>query len=260
MNKTIFAVACAVFAGTVNATPVLTSGSFVMYQNAGYDTSGIIPGGLLVSTDSTITGFVDQVAGTWGVASTTLFFGYAWTASGGNLIQSAGTYNMDSGAGVVTPVGSCAVAYDGNICFSVGANQIAGTINFAWSGIGNIRMVEVWNINPGGSLTATVAPAMENGPLPGFNAAFNLASSPFVPVPLPAALWLLGPGLMSLAGLVRRKRGALARTRALPELFAFVAVRKPFTGQRGIGAFNFESANTGKAGHLTTNIKWRKQI
>ena len=60
--------------------------------------------------------------------------------------------------------------------------------------------MDVWDINANGSLTAVKVPGMENGPFPGFNAQFNLTSAGLVtppPVPVPAAVWLFGSGLLA---------------------------------------------------------------
>jgi hypothetical protein len=50
-------------------------------------------------------------------------------------------------------------------------------------------------------------PMAPNGPFAGFNANFNATLSP-APVPIPAAAWLFGSGLLSLAGVIRRKKSA----------------------------------------------------
>jgi hypothetical protein len=53
-------------------------------------------------------------------------------------------------------------------------------------------------------------PMAANGPFPGFNANFNasMASTPDAVVPVPAAVWLFGSGLLSLVGIARRKKKA----------------------------------------------------
>lgn len=211
MKKTVLALAVAAvagFAASANAAPISTGGVFTMRSGGGFDTSAGIGGGL-VNVDPSIAGFVDQTAGTWGVASTTPFFGNVWTASNGQLVSAPGTYNLNTATDALTSVGSCTVANDGNICFNVGAGQIAGTIDFAWSVSSGIRVVNVWNINGNGSLTAAAVPGMENGPFPGFNAAFDLTAPNLVTaVPVPAAVWLFGSGLLGLVGIARRKKAA----------------------------------------------------
>lgn len=209
MNRTILAIAMAASSAFANAAPVSVSGVFNMYSPQGLDQAANIVAPP-VNVDSTITGFVDQAAGTWGVASTQLFYGLNWTASGGTLIHGAGDYVLNTTTGAVSAAAPDTVGTpDGMMHFTIGANQIAGAINFAWGyNSTGIRVVNVWNINPNGGLTASLTgvPGMENGPFPGFNAAFNLTSSFFVPVPAPAAAWLLASGLLGLAGAVRRSR------------------------------------------------------
>lgn len=50
---------------------------------------------------------------------------------------------------------------------------------------------------------------MDNGPFDGFNANFDITSITIVdpaPVPVPAAVWLFGSGLIGLAGIARRRK------------------------------------------------------
>jgi hypothetical protein len=49
---------------------------------------------------------------------------------------------------------------------------------------------------------------MDNGPFPGFNANFDITSvhvTSVSTVPVPAAVWLFGSGLLGLVGVARRK-------------------------------------------------------
>lgn len=160
-----------------------------------------------INIDATIAGVVDEAAGTWGVSSNALFYGLNWTASGGTLITAAGDYVLDTATGAVSAAPLGAVAADGMMHFSVGAGQAAGAINFAWGATTGIRVVNVWNVNMDGSLTAAHVPGMENGPFPGFNAAFNF-SAPGLITPVPEAstygMMLAGLGLVGFA--VRRRK------------------------------------------------------
>jgi len=101
---------------------------------------------------------------------TALFFGLNWTASGGTLLSTPGSYSLNTATGVVGASTGVAPIADGIINFTVGTGQIAGLINFAYGATTGIRVVDIWNINSNGSLTAAVVPGMENGPFPGFNA------------------------------------------------------------------------------------------
>lgn len=190
------------------AAPVATGGNFLMDVGGGYDRLGTAGNGSFVNNDTTITGFVDQAAGTWGVSSAATFFGFNWTASGGQLITAAGNYSMATGTGILSAgTGAEPNANDGAINFTVGANQIGGTINFAWNGNTGIRVVEVWNVNPNGSLTAAVVPGMENGPFQSYNANFNLTGAGLiaaVPEASTYGMMLAGLGMVGFA--VRRRK------------------------------------------------------
>lgn len=203
------AVGIAMGASVAYAAPVPTGGAFNMYSGLGLDqATATIAGQITVNVDTTITGFVDQAAGTWGVSSTTPFFGLNWTASGGTLIKTPGDYALNTTTGVVSPAApDNAGTADGVMHFTVAPGQAAGVINFAWGVTSGIRVVDVWDINPDGSLTALKVPGMENGPFPGFNAAFNLTAPGLVPIP--AAVWLFGSALVGVAGLMRRRKAAV---------------------------------------------------
>ena len=209
MKKTLIASALLLASSAAIAAPVSTGGAFNMYSQLGLDaTSPDVSTSFPINVDTTITGFVDEDAGTWGVASDQLFFGLPWTASGGTLITTAGSYSQDTVTGTVS-AGTGVVAADGIMNFNVGAGQVAGLINFAYGVTTNIRVIDVWNVNADGSLTTVNAPGMENGPFPGFNAAFNLTAPGLVSaVPVPAAVWLFGSGLLGLVGVARRKQAA----------------------------------------------------
>ncbi len=207
MTKIAAAAALALASSTAFAASVSTGGVFQMNVNGGLDQSGIAGGGAPVNTDATISGFVDQAAGTWGVSSATPFFGSIWTASNGQLITAAGSYSLDTTSGAVSSIGAPTTANDGTIQFTIGADQVAGTIDFAWGVTSGIRVVNVWNVNANGSLTTAIVPGMENGPFPGYNANFNLTGANLI-TPVPEAstygMMLAGLGLVGFA--VRRRK------------------------------------------------------
>lgn len=203
MTKIAAAAALAFASSAAMAVPVATTAVFDMYSGLGTDMAGVVPAYAgTVGHDTTVTGFIDTAAKTWGVASATPFFGNVWTASNGQLITTAGSYSMNTTTGVVSAIGSPTTANDGNIQFTVGAGQMAGTIDFAWTVNSGIRVVNVWNVSTDGlTYTAAIAPGMENGPFPGFNAAFHIAA---VPEASTYGMMLAGLGLVGFA--VRRRK------------------------------------------------------
>lgn len=218
MNSTMTKIAAAlvltVAATSAQAVSVSTGGVFDMFNKGitGYDNPTPVLGAAgtgTTGTDATITGFVDYTAGTWGVSSTTPFFGQNWTASNGTLIKAAGDYTLDTITGVVSLAAPTASLNDASMHFTVGAGQMAGAIDFAWGTTSGIRVVDVWNINSNGSLTAYKAPGMENGPFNKFNAAFHL-TSPGLVAAVPEAstygMMLAGLGLVGFA--VRRRNAS----------------------------------------------------
>lgn len=212
-KKTLLAAAILVAAGAAgaaNAAPVSTTAVFNMYAQKGLDQN---PGNQNmvgpINVDTTVTGFIDTAAGTWGVQSTTAFFGLIWTASGGTLLSTPGTYALSTATAAVGPAApDVAGTADSSMHFTVGAGQVAGIIDFAWGTTTGIRVINVWNVSACGlntCYTTAAVPGMENGPFPGYNAQFNLTAAP---VPVPAAVWLFGSGLLGLVGIARRKKKA----------------------------------------------------
>lgn len=186
MRKTLISLsATAIFMamGSAHAAPVASGGIFNMYSQLGRDsTTPLIAAQATVNVDPTISGWVDQAAGTWGVSSATLFFGLPWTASNGTLITTAGDYAINTATGVVAAASTSGDSNDGSMHFTVGVGQVAALIDFAYGATTGIRVVDIWNVNIDGSLTAAYVPGMENGPFPGFNAAFNLSSPGLISV------------------------------------------------------------------------------
>lgn len=94
---------------------------------------------------------------------------------------------------------------------TVGAGQIGAFGLFDWNVTTNMGAVFVWdvtgNATTGWTLTATdpdgdgiLGTPQVDGPFMGISAAINLTTSP---VPVPAAFWLFGSGLLGLARFAR---------------------------------------------------------
>ena len=192
MNKSRIALSLALALGTSVASAVtatMTSGTFDMYTGTGN----------LMNSDAAITGSIGD--GTWSVASTNVFFGGLWTAHSGTTFG-PGTYSFDTvQAGSYTNV-------------IVGAGQVGGHILFNWGANADIDVVNVWDV-VGSSYTSTdvlegaggdgiLGLGMIDGAFVGSSANFDFVA----PVPVPAAVWLFGSGLLGLVGVARRKKSA----------------------------------------------------
>ena len=206
MKKTMLAAALALAAGAAQAAPVVVTGAtFQMYD----------PTGAPMAPDNNVTLTYDMDAMTWGVASTTGFFGLTWTASGGTLFT-PGSYNVGingDGADELASSASAPLADgDGVYSFTVPAGSIGGNIDFAWGATSGIDVFMVWSSDGLSSLDVdgdgTPGARMVDGPFPGFSANFTGSSGPVGEVPVPAAVWLLGSGLMGLVGVARRRKAA----------------------------------------------------
>lgn len=194
MKKTVIAASLAMALGASGANAaVMTSATFTMKS----------PGGGAVGTFADVTGSIG--GGSWSVASTSPFFGFVWTAHDG-VTFGPGTYTIDTVEGGV---------FTGVV---VGAGQVGGHILFDWNTATNIDVINVWDVcTVCGSYTSTDGPAgnpanpdgvtgygMLDGAFPSFNANFDFVA----PVPVPAAVWLFGSGLVGLVGVARRRRKA----------------------------------------------------
>ena len=195
MKKSVIASALALsmgFGAAQAASSAMTSATFTMLDGGG--------GG--VGLDTTVTGSIGD--GTWTVASTTPFFGVVWDAHDGTTFG-PGTYTFDTGGGI---------SYTGVV---VGPGQVGGHILFNWGATADIDVINVWDV-AGGVYTSTDVTAtnpvgpdgvrglgMIDGAFVGFNANFDFETAV---VPVPAAVWLFGSGLLGLVGVARRRKAA----------------------------------------------------
>ena len=188
------------------------------------------------STDYTGVGSVSNAS----LASPDLFFGAQWTTHDVQVFG-PGSYTFDS-----TLANGGANNEFGDLNMTVGANQIGAHMLFDWNGNLSIDVVNVWDIdttfgdncatsvksayasnciwtgtpNPGGNGTATTfmfsstdndsdgtlgVPMAENGPFAFNNANFSVKGE-LTAVPIPAAAWLFGSGLIGLVGVARRRK------------------------------------------------------
>jgi len=85
--------------------------------------------------------------------------------------------------------------------FTLSAGQVAFGTYFTWSVNPDIPVLAIFNAD--GSAGAAVP--MQVGPFPGQAPSFQGTVSA---VPVPAAVWLFGSGLVGLAGVARRRKAA----------------------------------------------------
>ena len=193
MKTTAIASALALSMGFgVAQAATMTSATFTMIDGTGGT----------VGVDTTVTGSIG--GGTWSVASTTPFFGLQWTAHDG-VTFGPGTYSFATVEGGT---------YTGVV---VGPGQVGGQILFDWGVVTDIDVINVWDVTGGDTYTSTDGIAgtpanpdgirgygMLDGAFAGFNANFDFVA----PVPVPAAVWLFGSGLLGLVGVARRRKTA----------------------------------------------------
>jgi len=187
---------------------------FLYISNASaatYDVSGLFsaydPTSVLMDgSNAPVTGSYDDVTGVMNLSSVQPFFGQDWTADG-EIITTPGTYDIDTiSAGSITGI-------------EVGEGQWFGHLLFDWGVTLDTDLVLVWNAThqQDGTIelvstdvisdffpTGSGAPGhpVIDGATVSFSYSFDLL---LTPVPVPAAVWLFGSGLISLIGLARRK-------------------------------------------------------
>lgn len=198
MKKTVLATAVLMSMGAGAAQAAVTNfdfvGSFVMFD--GYDPTfsnplDVVDNGNGLAGDPVVgTMSIDDMTGAGSATITGQpFFGSTWLATGITL-QATGpgavTANMLFHWGDVDGSTSCGLTN----C------DIGVTVGFAM----------MPTANPMAFSVTTVTSDMPGGPFAGFQPTFN-GTATVVPsaVPVPAAAWLLGSGLLGLVGVARRK-------------------------------------------------------
>ena len=184
MKKTALAaaVAVAIGGGAFSTAQANTAGLTGVWTGT-YTFSMFSPGGGPVGAPSSDTWTWNFDAGTITIQNSATFYGSVWTA--------AGVTFTDTGT-----------SYDGNMTFS-------------WSANPSIPVVSSWDVNDPGAgsgspptATVTVNSATilaTSSAFPGFQPFF---AGRLTQVPVPAAVWLFGSGLLGLVGVARRRRKA----------------------------------------------------
>ena len=187
MKKTALAaaVAVAIGGGAFGVAEANTAGLTGVWSGT-YTFSMFSPGGAPVGTPTSNSWTWDFDNGTVGIVNTATFYGSLWTASGVSFSDNGGDY----GPGVAG----------------------AQNMTFAWSANPTIPVTSSWDVTATGNVVGDTAVVTVNAAtilptssaFPGFHPTFS--GTGLTKVPVPAAVWLFGSGLMGLVGVARRRR------------------------------------------------------
>jgi hypothetical protein len=185
MKKTAIAAALALTLGGAAVTAEAGTAGLTGVWTGTYTFAMTSPGGAPVGGSSGEAWTWDFDAGTVDIVNTSLFYGSVWTAHDVTFSDNAdGTY----GTGVAGP-----------------ANMF-----FDWSVNTNLPVAELWDVTAAGtSATVSVVSGVllgSSAAFPGFHPAFSGSLNQVPSVPVPAAAWLFGSGLLGLVGVARRRR------------------------------------------------------
>ena len=171
----------------------MTSATFTMYENTGqivpFDLSSVAP----------VTGSIGD--GVWSISSIPTFLFSSSTTHNGTTFG-PGTYAIDTIEG-------------GIYNFTVGEGQLGGHILWDWSVTTDIDIVNVWDVSTVAGVTTYTSTDIDGDGIAGIGFIDStFASVPFAAnfdfstttVPIPAAVWLFGSGLLGLIGMARRKK------------------------------------------------------
>ena len=146
-------------------------------------------------------------AGNGVMSSIDPFFFEPWTATQQNWFATHDSALSWSGTTATGAIG------DFTYNFTLTGNQVAAGTFFDWSVNIGIPVLTIYDCpaTGGGACTGASLP-MAAGPFPGQQPGFNGTTaddfpvSGTTPIPVPAAVWLFGSGLVGLVGVARRRK------------------------------------------------------
>ncbi len=130
------------------------------------------------------------------------FFGHTWLATVETGVITTGSGSWAGTNGLGTWDFSAAIA-------TLGATEVAVGTFFDWNSNTDIAVLAIFDC-AGGVCTGVNTNAdqgMQTGPFLGAKPAFN-GTGDLSAVPVPAAAWLMGSGLLGLVGVARRRKVA----------------------------------------------------
>lgn len=213
-----------------------TGNNFTMLDGTGGATGGT--NDVVFVWDGTFkTSVVTDNTNNASLSSVTPFFGVPWYAHHVN-VYGPGTYEFDVSCSAGNP--TCGDGGTDQYTLVIPAGYAGAHMLFDWGSTSNIDVVQLWkpndswnatklststtrdlfniaspnpNSNTGDTIWAFVSidtpidadvrhgTAMIDGPFQGFSANFSINA-----VPVPAAVWLFGSGLLGLMGMTKRKK------------------------------------------------------
>ena len=181
MKKTVLAAAVAVGLGTSAFAHANTTGLTGVWTGTYLFDMTSPDGGPVGGSGVPQAWTWDFDAGTVDITNTTAFYGSVWTAFNVTISDTGTSYGP-------------AVPNSQNMTFS-------------WSANPNIPVTSDWDVTATGSTAVVTVNAAtilaSSSAFPGFHPAF---SGSLTQVPIPAAAWLMGSGLLGLVGVARRRR------------------------------------------------------
>lgn len=188
MNKSVLATALAIaIGGSATVAQANTAGLTGVWTGT-YTFAMTSPGGGAVGTPTSDVWSWDFDAGTVSITNTATFYGSVWTASGVSFTDNGSSYG---GGG-------------------------AQNMTFAWSANPTIPVTSDWDVMATGNAISDTATVTVNSAtilatssaFPGFHPGFSGDLTKVSGVPVPAAVWLMGSGLLGLVGVARRRRNS----------------------------------------------------
>jgi hypothetical protein len=184
MNKTVLASALALAIGSASVAEANTAGLTGVWTGT-YTFSMFSPGGGPVGVPSSNSWTWDFDAGSVSIVNTATFYGSVWTAGGVTFADTGTDYSAAGGTGTAN-------------------------MTFSWSVNPSIPVFSSWDVTATGTTAAvSVNSAVilaTSSAFPGFSPQFSGSLSSLSQVPVPAAVWLMGSGLLGLVGVARRRR------------------------------------------------------